>query len=44
MVNFLPLDINDPDSVAAILLQVDFSIQYGEDLEPKEPNDNDFDM
>jgi len=36
MVNFLPLDITDEESVAYVLAQVDNSIQYGEDLEVKE--------
>lgn len=38
LVNFLPLDINDEDSVAAILSHADNAIQYGEDLEPKDPD------
>lgn len=35
----MPLDISedDNDSLNDILLQVDMAIQYGEDLEPKEP-------
>ena len=49
MVNFLPLDITDEDSVGLILSHVDNAIQYGEDTEPKEnvfdynPNDNNAD-
>jgi len=39
MVAFLPLDVGDDDSVAAVLAQVDNAIQYGEDAEPKEPED-----
>ncbi|ORX43122.1 hypothetical protein BCR36DRAFT_586802 [Piromyces finnis] len=39
MVNFLPLDISDEESVAYVLAQVDNSIQYGEDLEVKERED-----
>jgi len=39
MVSFIPLDASDPESVEHVLAQVDASIQYGEDLEPKEPKD-----
>jgi len=39
LVTYLPLNIHDPDSIALILQHVDNSIQYGEDLEPKEPKD-----
>lgn len=41
LVTFMPLDISeeDNDSLNDILLQVDMAIQYGEDLEPKEPRD-----
>jgi len=38
MVNFYPLDITDTDSIIAVLAQIDNATQYGEDLEPKEPN------
>ena len=37
MVNYLPLNIADDDSVATILAHVDHSMQYGEDEEPHEP-------
>ncbi|KAJ9062048.1 hypothetical protein DSO57_1014899 [Entomophthora muscae] len=43
LVNFLPLDITDEDSVAAILSHADNAIQYGEDLEPKDPDIEDVD-
>jgi hypothetical protein len=33
MVGFLPLNINDEDSIAHVLATVDHAIQYGEDLE-----------
>ncbi|GAB1600065.1 GPN-loop GTPase 3-like [Argonauta hians] len=41
LVCFMPLDISedDNDSLNDILLQVDMAIQYGEDLEPKEPRE-----
>ena len=41
MVAFLPLDVSDEDSVATLLLQIDHAMQYGEELEPKEPQDAD---
>ena len=37
MVNFLPLNIRDEDSVALILSHIDNATQYGEDQEPTEP-------
>ena len=37
LVRFLPLDITDEDSINDVLLQVDLTLQYGDDLEPKEP-------
>eukprot|EP00948_MAST-09A_sp_MAST-9A-sp1_P003995 g3995.t1 len=36
MVNFVPLDITDDDSVAYAIGQVDFCLQFGEDEEPME--------
>eukprot|EP00842_Homolaphlyctis_polyrhiza_P004389 jgi/Hompol1/4951/HPOL_004051-RA len=41
MVNMVPLNINDEDSVALVLEHIDHAVQYGEDLEPKEPVDED---
>jgi GPN-loop GTPase len=41
MVSFVPLDINDEDSIADVLTQIDMSIQYGEDIEVKVPRDMD---
>ncbi|KAL9181583.1 hypothetical protein ACHAXT_010388 [Thalassiosira profunda] len=35
MVGFVPLNINDEDSISHVLLTVDHSINYGEDLEVK---------
>lgn len=40
MVAFLPLNIQDEDSITAILSHVDNAIQFGEDQEPKEPGDD----
>ncbi|XP_064612878.1 GPN-loop GTPase 3-like [Liolophura sinensis] len=39
LVKFFPLDQTDEDSVLDISLLIDNAIQYGEDLEPKEPKD-----
>ena len=41
MVGFVPLDLTDEDSLDAVLAQVDAALQYGEDLEPREPRDYD---
>ncbi|KAI7899943.1 GPN-loop GTPase, partial [Cokeromyces recurvatus] len=40
MVRFIPLNITDEDSIEYVLSHVDNSMQYGEDLEPKEPEDS----
>ncbi|XP_063171710.1 GPN-loop GTPase 3 [Candoia aspera] len=40
MVRFLPLDRSDEESVNIILQHIDFAIQYGEDLEFKEPKES----
>ena len=40
MVNFLPLNIKDEDSLSTILFQIDTCTQYGEDVEPKEPKED----
>lgn len=37
MVRFLPFDRTDEEGVNIVLQHIDFSIQYGEDLEFKEP-------
>lgn len=42
-VTFLPLDISDEDSLETLLLQLDNTLQYGEDMEPKEPAEHDED-
>ena len=39
MVSFLPLNVQDEDSVGAILSYIDDAIQYHESQEPREPND-----
>lgn len=39
-VNFLPLDIRDEEDVALVLHHADYIVQYGEDLEPKQPKDD----
>ncbi|XP_007441837.1 GPN-loop GTPase 3 [Python bivittatus] len=40
MVRFLPLDRSDEESVNIVLQHIDFAIQYGEDLEFKEPKES----
>ena len=37
MVSFIPLDLTDEESTEYLLSVIDNSIQYGEDLEPKDP-------
>lgn len=39
MVQLIPLNIKDEDSIEYILSNLDNCIQYGEDLEPKEPKE-----
>jgi hypothetical protein len=39
MVNFIPLNITDEESILYLLTQIDNAIQYGEDLEVREPKD-----
>ncbi|KAG8898986.1 ATP binding protein [Tulasnella sp. 403] len=41
LVSFLPLDLTDTDSLETILSHIDYTLQYGEDEEPKEPQDMD---
>lgn len=47
MVSFVPLNISDEESLEHVLSLVNHAVQYGEDLEVKEPNqeyDDDPDM
>ncbi len=39
MVSFIPLNIQDEDSIELLMAHIDNAIQYGEDLEPKPPRD-----
>ena len=39
LVNFVPLNIKDEDTISVVLQHVEHAMQYGEDEEPKEPND-----
>lgn len=39
MVSFIPLDFKEDESLELVLAHIDTAMQYGEDLEPKEPND-----
>jgi len=41
LVSFLPLDLTSTDSVENILSHIDYTMQYGEDEEPREPQDLD---
>ena len=34
--SFLPLDLTNPDSLETVVSHIDFTMQYGEDEEPKE--------
>ena len=37
IVQFIPLNINNEDSIQYLLSHIDNAVQYGEDLEIKEP-------
>lgn len=41
LVSFLPLDLTNPDSIESVLSHIDYTMQYGEDEEPREPADLD---
>jgi len=41
MVSFVSLDVSDEQSIDYVLSTVDQSMQYGEDVEPKEPPEHD---
>lgn len=41
LVSFLPLDLTDTDSIETVVSHIDYTMQYGEDEEPKEPHDLD---
>jgi len=41
LVSFLPLDLTNPDAIETVLSHIDYTMQYGEDEEPKEPHDLD---
>ena len=36
----MPLDIRDEEDIALVLQHADYIVQYGEDIEPKQPNDD----
>lgn len=42
MIGFVMLDINDEDSITAVIAHTDHAVQYGEDVEPTEPIDENF--
>ena len=39
LVSFLPLDLTNPDSLEVVISHIDYTMQYGEDEEPKEVSD-----
>ncbi|KAF8165413.1 GPN-loop GTPase [Crassisporium funariophilum] len=41
LVSFLPLDLTNTDSLETVISHIDYTMQYGEDEEPKEPHDMD---
>ncbi|KAF9006450.1 GPN-loop GTPase [Cyathus striatus] len=41
LVSFLPLDLTNPESIETVVSHIDYTMQYGEDEEPKEPHDLD---
>ncbi|KAI3612405.1 atp-binding protein fet5 [Moniliophthora roreri] len=41
LVSFLPLDLTSTDSLETVVSHIDYTMQYGEDEEPKEPKDLD---
>ncbi|KAK7061661.1 GPN-loop GTPase 3 [Favolaschia claudopus] len=41
LVSFLPLDLTSSDSLETVISHIDYTMQYGEDEEPKEPRDLD---
>jgi len=41
LVSFLPLDLTSSDSLETVISHIDYTMQYGEDEEPKEPHDLD---
>jgi GPN-loop GTPase len=43
MVQFVPLDVTDDDSVATLLLQADLALQYEDEIEPRRPPEMDED-
>jgi len=43
IVSFAMLDVTDEESIEEVLARTDHAIQYGEDVEPKEPRDYDQD-
>jgi GPN-loop GTPase len=41
MVQFVPLDVTDDESIATLLLQADLALQYEDEVEPRMPRDLD---
>jgi GPN-loop GTPase len=40
MVQFVPLDVTDDESIATLLLQADMALQYEDEIEPRLPRDD----
>jgi GPN-loop GTPase len=40
MIGFVVLDITDEDSLTAVIAHADHAVQYGEDIEPVEPKED----
>lgn len=43
LVSFATMDITNEDSLNDVLAKIDHVLQYGEEIEPKEPKDEDYD-
>ncbi|PFH51450.1 hypothetical protein AMATHDRAFT_3104 [Amanita thiersii Skay4041] len=43
LVSFLPLDLTSTDSLETVISHIDYTMQYGEDEEPKEVKSQEFD-
>ena len=37
LVGFVPMSIKDEESVTLVMAHMDHSVQYGDDVEPKQP-------
>lgn len=44
LVNYIPLDVSDEETISAVMYQVDICIQYGETLEVYPKDDEDMEV